>query len=256
MLDKIIARKREDIQELILPEDIGMPIRPFKEALEKSARFLGLIAEVKKASPSKGLIKADFQPEEIARSYERAGADCLSVLTDFPFFQGKNEYLTAVKQTVHLPILRKDFILEPIQIEESRRIGADAILLIGEALEAEKLQELYLEAYDKGLDVLVEVHDQHTLEEILKRFTPEIVGINNRNLKTFQTTLEQTLSIAPLVPEESLLISESGISKVEDLRFVEGCGAKAVLVGESLMRKDDQLQAIQDLFGEITHGNA
>ncbi|MGG3574985.1 indole-3-glycerol phosphate synthase TrpC [Bacillus gobiensis] len=256
MLNKIITRKREDLQDLSLPEDLEIPIRPFKEALETSTRFLGLIAEVKKASPSKGLIKADFQPEEIARSYERAGADCLSVLTDFPFFQGKNEYLTSVKKTVQLPILRKDFILEPIQIEESKRIGADAILLIGEALEADKLHELYLEAYEKGLDVLVEVHDQHTLEEILKRFTPEIVGINNRNLKTFQTTLEQTLSIAQLVPKESLLISESGISSAEDLLFVEGCGAKAVLVGESLMRKDDQLLAIQDLFGESKNENA
>jgi indole-3-glycerol phosphate synthase len=256
MLNKIISKKREDLTRLTLPEDLGIPHRSFKDALKQSTRFLGLIAEVKKASPSKGLIKADFRPEEVAKSYEKAGADCISVLTDFPFFQGKNDYLTSVKQTVELPVLRKDFILEPIQIEESRRIGADAILLIGEALDAAKLHELYLEAGEKGLDVLVEVHDELTLEQILKRFTPEIVGINNRNLKTFQTTLEQTERIAPLVPKDCLLVSESGISIEKDLRFVEKCGANAVLVGESLMRKEDQVLAVQDLFGETAHENA
>lgn len=209
-----------------------------------------MIAEVKKASPSKGLIKEDFVPERIAKDYEAAQADALSVLTDFPFFQGKNSYLSDVKRAVSIPVLRKDFIIDSIQVEESKRIGADAILLIGEVLDPVQLHELYLEAGEKEMDVLVEVHDQTTLEQIVKVFTPDILGINNRNLKTFETSLEQTKQIASLVPKECLLVSESGIGSLEHLTFVKEHGAQAVLIGESLMRQHSQQKAIHALYGE------
>ncbi|MGE6629534.1 indole-3-glycerol phosphate synthase TrpC [Bacillus sp. NPDC077027] len=250
MLKKIIQRKKEHIQTLELPEDLLLERRSFKQALIQPQRSIGLIAEVKKASPSKGIIQPNFNPVQTAVSYEEARADCLSVLTDEPFFQGKNEYLSAIKQTVSLPVLRKDFIIDSLQVEESKRIGADAILLIGEVLEPSKLYELYMEANEKGLDVLVEVHASDTLQQILKVFTPEIIGINNRNLNTFITTVEQTKEIAPLIPSESIIVSESGIQTSTDLTFVNKCGANAVLVGESLMKQPSQKNAVMALFGE------
>ncbi|MEG7281336.1 indole-3-glycerol phosphate synthase TrpC [Bacillus sp. 0909A] len=250
MLENIINQKKEEVKTLILPEEQPFEKRSFKEALADANRFIGLIAEVKKASPSKGLIKEDFVPERIARDYEAAQADALSVLTDFPFFQGKNRYLSDVKRAVSIPVLRKDFIIDSIQVEESKRIGADAILLIGEVLDPLQLHELYLEAKVKEMDVLVEVHDQTTLEQIVKVFTPDILGINNRNLKTFETSLEQTKQIASLVPKECLLVSESGIGTLEHLTFVKEHGARAVLIGESLMRQHSQQKAIHALYGE------
>ncbi|KAA6482485.1 indole-3-glycerol phosphate synthase TrpC [Bacillus swezeyi] len=250
MLNQIIERKREDLLNIVLPEDLKLPKRSFKKALLSPNRFMALIAEVKKASPSKGVIQADFQPENIAKQYEQAGADCLSVLTDTPFFQGKNDFLSAVKRTVSLPVLRKDFIIDSIQVEEANRIGADAILLIGEALEPGELFELYGEAVQKGMDVLVEVHGEQTLEGILNVFTPEMIGVNNRNLKTFETSISQTERIAKMVPDGTVLVSESGIGRKEDLSFAKACGAQAVLVGESLMREPSQLNAVHALFGE------
>ncbi|PRP53761.1 indole-3-glycerol phosphate synthase TrpC [Bacillus halotolerans] len=250
MLENIINQKKEEVKTLILPEEQPFEKRSFKEALANPNRFIGLIAEVKKASPSKGLIKEDFDPEQIAKDYEAAQADALSVLTDFPFFQGKNSYLSDVKRAVSIPVLRKDFIIDSIQVEESKRIGADAILLIGEVLDPVQLHELYLEAGEKEMDVLVEVHDQTTLEQIVKVFTPDILGINNRNLKTFETSLEQTKQIASLVPKECLLVSESGIGSLEHLTFVKEHGARAVLIGESLMRQHSQQKAIHALYGE------
>ncbi|MCP9298595.1 indole-3-glycerol phosphate synthase TrpC [Bacillus halotolerans] len=250
MLENIINQKKEEVKTLILPEEQLFEKRSFKEALANPNRFIGLIAEVKKASPSKGLIKEDFVPERIAKDYEAAQADALSVLTDFPFFQGKNSYLSDVKRAVSIPVLRKDFIIDSIQVEESKRIGADAILLIGEVLDPVQLHELYLEAGEKEMDVLVEVHDQTTLEQIVKVFTPDILGINNRNLKTFETSLEQTKQIASLVPKECLLVSESGIGSLEHLTFVKEHGAQAVLIGESLMRQHSQQKAIHALYGE------
>ncbi|WP_024121860.1 indole-3-glycerol phosphate synthase TrpC [Bacillus halotolerans] len=250
MLENIINQKKEEVKTLILPEEQPFEKRSFKEALANPNRFIGLIAEVKKASPSKGLIKEDFVPEQIAKDYEAAQADALSVLTDFPFFQGKNSYLSDVKRAVSIPVLRKDFIIDSIQVEESKRIGADAILLIGEVLDPVQLHELYLEAGEKEMDVLVEVHDQTTLEQIVKVFTPDILGINNRNLKTFETSLEQTKQIASLVPKECLLVSESGIGSLEHLTFVKEHGAQAVLIGESLMRQHSQQKAIHALYGE------
>ncbi|MCY7816684.1 indole-3-glycerol phosphate synthase TrpC [Bacillus haynesii] len=250
MLNQIIDRKREDILKIELPEDLKLPKRSFKKALLSPNRFVALIAEVKKASPSKGVIQEDFEPVKIAKQYEQAKADCLSVLTDTPFFQGKNSYLSDVKRSVSLPVLRKDFIIDSIQVEEADRIGADAILLIGEALEPQKLFELYRQAAEKGMDVLVEVHGEETLEGILNVFTPEIIGVNNRNLKNFETSVGQTERMAKLVPSGTVLISESGIGRLEDLAFVKACGAQAVLVGESLMREPSQLKAVHALFGE------
>ncbi|MFP7376348.1 indole-3-glycerol phosphate synthase TrpC [Bacillus paralicheniformis] len=250
MLNQIIDRKREDILKIELPEDLKLPKRSFKKALLSPNRFVALIAEVKKASPSKGVIQENFEPVKIAKQYEQAKADCLSVLTDTPFFQGKNSYLSDVKRSVSLPVLRKDFIIDSIQVEEADRIGADAILLIGEALEPQKLFDLYQQAAEKGMDVLVEVHGEETLEGILNVFTPEIIGVNNRNLKTFETSVGQTERMAKLVPSGSVLISESGIGQSEDLAFVKSCGARAVLVGESLMREPSQLKAVHALFGE------
>ncbi|MEW9197192.1 MULTISPECIES: indole-3-glycerol phosphate synthase TrpC [Bacillus amyloliquefaciens group] len=250
MLDQIILQKKEEIKSIVLPETCQIERRSFKEALLNPNRFIGLIAEVKKASPSKGLIKEHFVPETIAADYEAAKADALSVLTDTRFFQGRNQFLTDVKQTVSLPVLRKDFIIDALQVEESFRIGADAILLIGEALEPSKLHELYLEARGKGMDVLVEVHDETVLERILQVFQPDILGINNRDLKTFRTSVSQTEKIAQLVPDGCLLVSESGIGSLADLQFVNKHGAQAVLVGESLMREDSQQKAIRGLFGE------
>ncbi|MCY7849306.1 indole-3-glycerol phosphate synthase TrpC [Bacillus haynesii] len=250
MLNQIIDRKREDVLKIELPEDLKLPKRSFKQALLSPNRFVALIAEVKKASPSKGVIQEDFEPVKIAKQYEQAKADCLSVLTDTPFFQGRNSYLSDVKRSVSLPVLRKDFIVDSIQVEEADRIGADAILLIGEALEPQKLFELYQQAAEKGMDVLVEVHGEKTLEGILNVFTPEIIGVNNRNLQNFETSVGQTERMAKLVPSGTVLISESGIGKSEDLAFVKACGAQAVLVGESLMREPSQLKAVHALFGE------
>lgn len=250
MLNQIIERKKEHVQTLQLPVDGKYERRSFKEALKNPHRSIGLIAEVKKASPSKGIIQPNFDPLQTAKAYESSKADCLSVLTDEPFFQGKNEYLSLIKEHVTCPVLRKDFIIDSIQVEESKRIGADAILLIGEVLEPKKLYELYAEAKEKGLDVLVEVHAADTLTNILNIFTPEIIGVNNRNLNTFTTTVEQTKEIAPLVPKDVLLVSESGIQTFDDLTFVKKHGASAVLVGESLMREQSQEKAVQTLFGE------
>ncbi|WP_342007893.1 indole-3-glycerol phosphate synthase TrpC [Bacillus sp. YBsi01] len=250
MLDQIIQQKKEEIKSIVLPETCQIERRSFKEALLNPNRFIGLIAEVKKASPSKGLIKEHFVPEEIAADYEAAKADALSVLTDTRFFQGRNHFLTDVKKSVSLPVLRKDFIIDSLQVEESYRLGADAILLIGEALEPSKLYELYLEAREKGMDVLVEVHDETVLERILQVFQPDILGINNRDLKTFRTSVSQTEKIAQLVPDGCLLVSESGIGSLADLQFVNKHGAQAVLIGESLMREDSQQKAIRGLFGE------
>jgi indole-3-glycerol phosphate synthase len=250
MLNKIIETKKDEIKKLVLPDDEKLPHLSFYNALMYPKRELGLIAEVKKASPSKGLIKENFHPIEIALAYEKGGADCLSVLTDAPYFQGKREYLTEVKKSVNLPILRKDFIIDHIQIDEAKRIGADAILLIGEALEPSLLKELYQYATELTLDILVEVHDKQTLEQVLKVITPKILGVNNRNLKTFETNIQQLEDMVSYIPKDTLLVSESGLYTKEDLNTVQQYGAKAVLVGESLMRKEDQTLAIKELFGE------
>lgn len=251
MLEQILAAKREEVETLMLPEPLPeRKRRPFAAALRRPRRMLGLIAEVKKASPSKGIIRPDFDPVAISKAYERAGADAISVLTDERYFQGHRRYLRAIKEAVNVPVLRKDFIIDRRQVEESVRLGADAILLIGEALPPETLEELYHEAYSLGLECLVEVHAKETLERILDRFTPEIVGINNRDLHTFVTTLEATKTLAPLIPPSCVIVSESGIGSYNDVKTVESYGAQAMLVGESLMRQDDVERAVYRLFGE------
>ncbi|MBN8236034.1 indole-3-glycerol phosphate synthase TrpC [Halobacillus kuroshimensis] len=247
MLETILAVKHQEIEKMYLPEEQSFPRHSLYEALN-GADPSGLIAEVKKASPSKGIIREDFNPVRIAHDYAEAGAHAISVLTDQHFFQGHRDYLTQIKQVVDIPVMRKDFIIDSAQVVESAYIGADAILLIGEALEAEKLHELYNQAYELGMEVLVEVHSEETLEKVLNQFTPKILGINNRNLHTFETSLKQTQRMAALAPEESLLVSESGIFTNEDVQQAAGYGAKGVLVGESLMRQNDIKKAVRTLL--------
>lgn len=250
MLTKILEKKREEVLSLTIPERINVSERSFYNALKQSNRKPALIAEVKKASPSKGVIKENFHPVEIAKAYEAGKADCLSVLTDESFFQGHRDFIAEIKKEVSLPVLRKDFIIDHKQVQESKNIGADAILLIGEALEARELHELYLHAYELGMDVLVEVHSLAVLEKLLPEFTPEILGVNNRDLSTFKTDIHQIKTISRSVPKDTLLVSESGIFTFADVKTVQQEGANAILVGESLMRENDQTFAIKALYRE------
>lgn len=256
MLNTILEHKREEIKNLVLPEPVTVEKRSLYNSLLNTNFLAGLIAEVKKASPSKGVIQENFKPVETASFYERAGASAISVLTDERFFQGNRDYLTKVKQHVSLPILRKDFIIEEQQVEESARIGADAILLIGEAMEPAKLHQLYQSAYARDLEVLVEVHSEETLLAILEHFQPEIIGVNNRDLNTFVTDVVHTENIAPLIPEGSLLVSESGLFTQVDVLRVRNAGAKGVLIGEALMRHENPMEQIQTMMGSGSHERA
>ncbi|WP_165996307.1 indole-3-glycerol phosphate synthase TrpC [Bacillus sp. Cs-700] len=256
MLDQIIKVKHEEMERFIMPDDEKVTNVSFVGSLRKPTHELGLIAEVKKASPSKGIINANFDPVEVAKAYEKAGADAISVLTDESFFMGSNSFLTEVKKHVSLPVLRKDFIIDKRQIEESKRIGADAILLIVRALGATKTMEFYDYASNLGLECLVEVHSKEELEALTVQFTPEVIGINNRNLATFETSTKQTHSLSQYIPQSTLMISESGISTYEDIKDVKSAGAKAVLVGEALMRDGTYEKGIKRLFGETVHEEA
>lgn len=207
-----------------------------------------LIAEVKKASPSKGLIRQDFRPTEIAAAYEAGGATCLSVLTDETFFQGDDRYLSDIRRFSQLPVLRKDFTIDPYQVLETRAMGADCILLIVAAFsDTEVLREMYELAIDEELDVLVEVHTEKEME-IASEIGANLIGINNRDLTTFETDIAITERLAPLAPKESLLVSESAITSSSDVKRVSSAGAKAVLVGESLLRQDDLVAATRSLI--------
>jgi indole-3-glycerol phosphate synthase len=224
--------------------------KSFSTALRNSSEEgYGLIAEIKKASPSKGLIREHFIPTEIALAYEKGGASCLSVLTDEPFFQGKNEFLTSVRKVSSLPILRKDFMIDPYQITESRVLGADCILLIMAALDDKLARDLEDCALNLGMEVLVEVHNQGELERALNLKT-DLIGVNNRNLKTMTTDLVTTEDLAPLVPKDKLLISESGLNTVNDLTRMENAGARCFLIGESLMRQKDLETATRSILSK------
>lgn len=255
ILDKIVATKIDEVLSAkdrtslrTLQAKIGdlEPCRDFVAAL-RGFDSIRLIAEVKKASPSKGIIRADFDPVNIAQAYERGGAACLSVLTDEIYFQGSLKYLTNVKRNVSLPILRKDFIIDEYQLYEARAAGADAVLLIAECLDAKKLKQLYDCACELGLYVLIELYDPANLEAVLATGCP-LVGVNNRDLRSFEVDLHHTLRLRKDIPADRCLVGESGIFSSTDAKMLFDGGVQAILVGESLMRQPDIESATRALL--------
>lgn len=258
ILATILARKHEEIEQRSRVRSLDdlrarvrdlPPTRGFVDAIRRkhASGEPAVIAEAKKASPSKGLIRADFDPAQIARSYEAGGAACLSVLTDVDFFQGSNLYLGLAHRACALPILRKDFTVDPYQVYEARFIGADAILLIVAALEDGPMIEMANLAGELGMDVLVEVHDIDELERALQTDC-ELIGVNNRNLRTFEVSLDTTLALKPAVPPDRILVTESGIATSADVARMRGAGVDTFLVGESFMREADPGAALRRLF--------
>lgn len=260
ILENIVARKYEEVREnraRVSLDDLQRQAasadapRGFARALraQAQARQPAVIAEIKKASPSKGLIREDFDPVAIAREYEAAGATCLSVLTDQDFFQGCNDYLRAARAAVSLPVIRKDFIVDRYQIAEARVMGADCVLLIVAALAPAQLRELADYARDVGIDVLVEVHDEAELDLALAAGF-DLIGINNRNLHTFETTLETTFRLAQRTPADKLLVTESGIHTAEDVRRMRDKGIHGFLIGETFMRAPSPGDKFRELFAD------
>lgn len=260
VLRKIIARKWEEIaerkarvslDELKVRAAAQPPVRGFVKAIEtKLAQGkAGVIAEIKKASPSKGVIREHFVPDEIARSYEKGGAACLSILTDVDFFQGADIYLQQARAAVSLPVIRKDFLVDEYHIYEARALGADCVLLIVSALETTKLKELNTLAHEIGLDVLVEVHDERELDIALE-LPNKLIGINNRNLHTFDVTLDTTYQLLDKIGNDRIVVTESGILAPADVKAMRDNNVHAFLVGEAFMRADDPGQALAQFFNQ------
>jgi indole-3-glycerol phosphate synthase len=258
ILRQILARKAEEVAERRAKHSLGSlesrireqgATRPFGLALRRrvAAGDSAVIAEIKKASPSKGVIREDFHPAQIATSYQQGGAACLSVLTDVDFFQGSDSFLQQARAACELPVLRKDFTVDPYQVIEARAIGADAVLLIVAALADAQMQELSRTASEAGVDVLVEVHDRSELERALE--LPDLlIGINNRDLHSFETRLATTLELLPHVPADRLVVTESGIHTVADVALMREANVNAFLVGEAFMRADDPGTKLRELF--------
>lgn len=255
ILDEIVAATRQTIaadKSAVPPAELRAqlrdlpPTRDFHASLAATPH-VRLIAEVKKASPSAGLIRADFEPVQIAKTYEAAGAACISVLTDKPFFQGDLEYLKQIRAAVDLPLLRKDFIVDSYQLLQARVAGADCALLIAECLSADELKRLHDEAAELGLQTLIELYDVENLDAVLATGT-KLVGVNNRDLRTFKTDLRHTLRLRENIPADRLVVGESGIMTQADVTLLASGGVKAILVGESLMRKPDISAAVMELM--------
>lgn len=254
ILDEIVLKRKEQLEREIsnisreniktMAYNADFPVISLKNALKKDK--LSVICEVKKASPSKGLIRPDFYPVDIAKEYESAGADAISCLTEEYYFKGSSKFLADIRKEVTIPILRKDFIFDTYQIYEAKVIGANAVLLIAAILSSQQMSEFQQLAHELGLQCLVEVHNQEELEKVLK-FTPDIIGINNRNLKTFEVDLNTTEKIKKNVPCETILVSESGIKNNTDIKRVRSLGADAVLIGETLMRSNNITDTLYQL---------